>query len=150
MPTDPRDPVDACADLDHVAIEAAEEGHVVPSDKAQSNARRLLYAMYRIAPQRFEVYPMPHGEVAISDRHIQEQQAQMLADRSRWCPNPLAPWRQPSRHSSRRSSGEKARKPRLITTSSAAMPPSAHCAPTASAMSPMANAPRDIRLICVM
>lgn len=61
-----------------------------------------------------------------------------------------SPRRRRSGQSRRRSRGEVAKKPTLMTTSSVAMPPSAHCAPAASAMSPMMNAPSDIRLICVM
>ena len=56
---------DALGDLDEVVAEAREEAYPVPSDAALSNARRLLIAMYKISPQRFEVYPTPDSEVAI-------------------------------------------------------------------------------------
>ena len=56
---------DALRDLEEVRGEAHEEGFAVPSDVALGNARRLLHAMYRLSPRRFEVYPMPDGEIAI-------------------------------------------------------------------------------------
>lgn len=56
---------DALRDLNDVTAEAREEGHPIPSDTALANARRLLRAMYKIAPRRFEVYPTPDGEVAV-------------------------------------------------------------------------------------
>lgn len=56
---------DALHDLEGVRNEAREEGIPVPSGMALGNARRLLHAMYRMLPRRFEVYPMPDGEIAI-------------------------------------------------------------------------------------
>ena len=56
---------DALHDLEGVRNEAREEGFPVPSDTGSGNARRLLHAIYRILPRRFEVYPMPDGEIAI-------------------------------------------------------------------------------------
>ena len=56
---------EALQDLDEAGDEAREEGFPAPSDTASGNARRLLRAMYRILPRRFEVYPMPDGEIAI-------------------------------------------------------------------------------------
>ena len=56
---------DSLRDLDKVATEAQEEGLPRPSEEAVKNARRLLRAMHRISPQRFEIYPTPDGEVAI-------------------------------------------------------------------------------------
>lgn len=52
-------------DMKEVQAEAREEGYPVPSDVALRNADRLLSAMRKILPQRFEVYPTPDGEVAI-------------------------------------------------------------------------------------
>ena len=56
---------DALSDLDRAEDEAREEGFPTPSGKALGNARRLLYAMYRTSPRRFETYPTPDGEIAI-------------------------------------------------------------------------------------
>lgn len=56
---------DALRDLEGVREEAREDGLPAPSDAAAANARRLLHAMYRLLPRRFEVYPMPDGEIAI-------------------------------------------------------------------------------------
>lgn len=56
---------DALHDLDGVVAEAGEEQFPAPSKAALANARRLLPAMYRISPRRYEVYPTPDGEVAI-------------------------------------------------------------------------------------
>lgn len=56
---------DALADLHDAREEAAEEEFSAPSDLALKNAERLLRAMHEILPCRYEVYPMPDGEVAI-------------------------------------------------------------------------------------
>ncbi len=56
---------DALSDLDEAPAEAREEEFPVPSTHALANARRLLRAVYKLSPQRFEVYPTPDGEVAI-------------------------------------------------------------------------------------
>ncbi|MDE0333390.1 MAG: hypothetical protein OXI64_00405 [Defluviicoccus sp.] len=56
---------DALNDLEEVSAEAREEEFPIPSDLALANARRLLLAMYKLSPRRFEVYPTPDGEVAI-------------------------------------------------------------------------------------
>ena len=55
----------ALHDLDAASDEANEEEFPAPSATALANARRLLQAVYRISPRRFEVYPTPDGEVAI-------------------------------------------------------------------------------------
>ncbi len=55
----------ALRDLDEVRAEAEEEGFLVPTDAAFLNARRLLTEMYDLSPRRFEVYPMPDGEIAV-------------------------------------------------------------------------------------
>lgn len=56
---------DALRDLDEAKDEAREEGFPAPSDTALGDARRLLRTMHRMLPRRFEVYPMPDGEIAI-------------------------------------------------------------------------------------
>ena len=61
----PRELTDALGDLNDVKDEAEEKGYQIPSEMAISEAKRLLETMYEIAPQRFEVYPMPQGEVTI-------------------------------------------------------------------------------------
>lgn len=61
----PPDLRDALRDLDQAKDEAREDGFPAPSGKALESARRLLYAMHRISPRRFEVYPTPDGEIAI-------------------------------------------------------------------------------------
>ncbi len=61
----PDDLRDALRDLDEAKDEAREEELPAPSDAALENTRRLLHAMYRILPRRFEVYPMPDAEIAI-------------------------------------------------------------------------------------
>ena len=52
-------------DLADVRNEAEAEGWPTPSDSACTGARRLLVEMFEILPCRYEVYPTPHGEVAI-------------------------------------------------------------------------------------
>ena len=56
---------DALSDLREAVAEAFDEGFPTPSETALNNADRLLRAMYKISPRRFEVYPTPDGEVAI-------------------------------------------------------------------------------------
>ena len=56
---------DALADLHEAREEAAEEEFTAPSDTALRNAERLLRAMHKILPCRYEVYPTPDGEIAI-------------------------------------------------------------------------------------
>ena len=56
---------DALSDLGEVTIEAQEEDYPAPSREALTNADSILRRMYRISPQRFEVYPMPNGAIAI-------------------------------------------------------------------------------------
>ena len=56
---------DALQDLAEVSLEAKEEQFPIPSTEARVNADRILRAMYGVFPRRFEVYPMPDGEIAI-------------------------------------------------------------------------------------
>ena len=55
----------ALRDLSEVVEEAKEENYLVPNEIAVRNAGRLLRKMYDILPLRYEVYPMPDGEVSI-------------------------------------------------------------------------------------
>ena len=52
-------------DLDDAVAEAAEEGFPRPTLLALTNARRLLWDLYRLRPSRLEVYPTPDGEIAL-------------------------------------------------------------------------------------
>ena len=61
----PQELTDALDDLSEVLEEAEEKGYQIPTETAISEATRLLKTMYEIAPQRFEVYPMPDGKVTI-------------------------------------------------------------------------------------
>ena len=56
---------DALRDLGEVRDEARAEGFPTPTDVACKNASRLLKEIYRLSQRRFEVYPMPDGEIAI-------------------------------------------------------------------------------------
>ena len=56
---------DALHDLDGIAEEAKEEGFPVPEVAALNNAEQILRDLYAISPRRYEVYPMPDGEIAI-------------------------------------------------------------------------------------
>ena len=56
---------DALADLYDAYEEAAEKEFTEPSGLALKNAESLLRAMYDILPCRYEVYPMPDGEITI-------------------------------------------------------------------------------------
>ena len=79
-PSDPSELRDAMHDLDEAREEAREEGFSAPSDVALRNARLLLPAMYDISPRRFEVYPMPDGEVAIDAPGGQGRSALLLCE----------------------------------------------------------------------
>lgn len=56
---------DALADLKSSPDEARDEDLPIPSNKALQNGEHVLRAVYSMWPRRFEVYPMPNGEVAI-------------------------------------------------------------------------------------
>ena len=75
---------DALCDLDRAKEEAREEGFPVPSDKALKNARRLLQAMYKVLPWRFEVYATPDGEIAIDVPGGFGRSVILLCDFWRW------------------------------------------------------------------
>lgn len=71
---------DALLDLREARNEASEEGFPEPSDMALENAERLLREMYWISPRRFEVYPMPDGEIAIDASDWQRRSVLLLCD----------------------------------------------------------------------
>ena len=56
---------DALADLKASPDEARAENLPIPSSEALRNGEHILRETYRIWPRRFEVYPMPNGEIAI-------------------------------------------------------------------------------------
>ena len=56
---------DALQDLREVCQEARGEEYPEPTSVAVERAHRLLKAMFRLSPRRFEVYPTPDGEVAL-------------------------------------------------------------------------------------
>ena len=61
----PRDLADALADLADASEEAREDGLPIPSQDLLASAEQLLRKLYPVWPHRFEVYPMPDGEIAI-------------------------------------------------------------------------------------
>ena len=71
---------DALRDLGEVKDEAREEGFPTPADVACKNANRLLKEMYRLSQRRFEVYPMPDGEIAIDASDGRESSVLLLCD----------------------------------------------------------------------
>ena len=71
---------DALRDLRKVRHEASKEGFPQPSDAAIENATRLLPEMYHILPRRFEVYPMPSGEIAIDAPSQHERSVVLLCE----------------------------------------------------------------------
>ena len=56
---------EALDDLKGSPDEAKEEGYSIPSGTTMRNAERILRAMHRIWPRRYEVYPMSEGEIAV-------------------------------------------------------------------------------------
>ena len=76
----PNELSDALADLREASDEAREEGFPAPSILALSNAERLLNALYKISPRRFEVYPTPDGEIAIDAPNSNGQSVLLLCE----------------------------------------------------------------------
>ena len=62
------DLAEAMQELNEAEADAEEDGLEVPSKLAIDNAERLLKEMYTIAPQRFTVYPVSEGYIAIDAR----------------------------------------------------------------------------------
>ena len=58
----------ALKDLQDARLEAEEEGFPCPSDEALNNAERVLLRLHDTWACRYEVYPMPDGEIAIHVR----------------------------------------------------------------------------------
>lgn len=71
---------DALRDLGEVKDEASEEGFPTPADVACENANRLLKEMCPLSQRRFEVYPMPDGEIAIDASDGQGSSVLLLCD----------------------------------------------------------------------
>ena len=64
---------DALTDLNEIVVESEEKGFEVPSESACQLAEQLLRTMYAISPRRFEIYPMPNGEIAIDGHDSQRR-----------------------------------------------------------------------------
>ena len=58
-------PDDALRDLAQAGHEALENDYPEPSALARGHAERLLRAMHRILPHRYEIYPTMDGEIAL-------------------------------------------------------------------------------------
>ena len=71
---------DALRDLGEVKDEASEEGFPTPADVAYENANRLLKEMCPLSQRRFEIYPMPDGEIAIDASDGQGSSVLLLCD----------------------------------------------------------------------
>jgi hypothetical protein len=71
---------DALRDLGGVKEEAGEAGFPTPTEVACKNANRMLKEMYRLSRRRFEVYPMPDGEIAIDASDGQGSSVLLLCD----------------------------------------------------------------------
>ena len=67
-------------ELSVVKDEAREEGFPIPTDLASKNANRLLKEIFRLSRRRFEVYPMPDGEIAIDASDGQGSSVLLLCD----------------------------------------------------------------------
>ena len=63
--TVPADLNAALTDLAEVKEEALADGFLEPTEDAVHCAERLLRRSYKFIPQRYEIYPMPEGEVAL-------------------------------------------------------------------------------------
>ena len=71
---------DALRDLGEVRDEASAGGFPTPTDVGFKNATRLLKEVYRLSRRRFEVYPMPDGEIAIDASDGQGSSVLLLCD----------------------------------------------------------------------
>ena len=71
---------DALRDLEEVKDEARDKGFPTPADVAYENANRLLKEMCPLSQRRFEVYPMPDGEIAIDASDGQGSSVLLLCD----------------------------------------------------------------------
>ena len=71
---------DALRDLGEANDEARDEGFPTPADVACENANRLLKEMCPLSQRRFEVYPMPDGEIAIDASDGQGSSVLLLCD----------------------------------------------------------------------
>ncbi len=71
---------EALRDLSEVIEEAKEEGYPIPNEIAISNAGLLLRKIYDESPRKFEVYPMPDGEVAIDVPNGKGSSVMVLCD----------------------------------------------------------------------
>ena len=71
---------DALRDLGEINDEAREEGFPTPTDLACKGANRLLKEMYPLSRRRFEIYPMPDGEIAIDASDGQGSSVLLLCD----------------------------------------------------------------------
>lgn len=75
-----RDLAEAREDLRATGDEAIAMGYPLPSKRAFENAVSLLTTMYEAAPQRFEVYPTPDGEIAIDSSPAPGRSVIVLCD----------------------------------------------------------------------
>ena len=71
---------DALRDLEEVKDEARDKGFPTPADVACKNANRLLKEMCPLSQRRFEIYPMPDGEIAIDVSDGQGSSVLLLCD----------------------------------------------------------------------
>ena len=76
----PRDLADALADLAEAGEEAREDGFPIPDQELLNRAEKLLRKLYVVWPHRFEVYPMPDGEIALDAPNRRDSSVLVLCE----------------------------------------------------------------------
>ncbi len=76
----PQDLADALADLADACEEAREEGFPIPDRELLTRTEGLLRKLYVVWPHRFEVYPMPDGEVVIDAPNRRDSSVLVLCE----------------------------------------------------------------------
>ncbi len=74
----PADLREALTDLDEIIEESIESGYKIPTQSACLDAQRILTEMYDISPRRFQVYPMPDGDITIDGSGVYDRWVMLL------------------------------------------------------------------------
>ena len=77
----------AVNDLMEIDVEAREKDFPTPSVETKIIAESTLRVLHQIPPWRFEVYPMPEGEIAINASGVRRHSVLIICDLNggAWC-----------------------------------------------------------------
>ena len=76
----PQDLADALADLADACEEAREDGFPIPDQELLDRSEQLLRKLYVVWPHRFEVYPMPDGEIVLDAPNRRDSSVLVLCE----------------------------------------------------------------------